>query len=60
MNLNDLPDVLTVDETARYLRISRALAFEAIHRGDLPAIRVGRRLLVPRVRLMAWLRGTEV
>jgi excisionase family DNA binding protein len=60
MNLNDLPDVLTVDETARYLRISRALAFEAIHRGDLPAIRVGRRLLVPRVRLLAWLHGTEM
>jgi excisionase family DNA binding protein len=59
VNIDDLPDVLTVDETARYLRISRALAFEAIPRGDLPAVRVGRRLLVPRVRLLAWLRGAD-
>lgn len=55
MSINDLPEVLTVDETARFLRISRATAFAAIHRGDLPAVRVGRRLLVPRVRLVAWL-----
>jgi excisionase family DNA binding protein len=57
MNIDDLPEVLTVDETARYLRISRALAFAAISRGDLPAVRVGRRLLVPRARLLAWLQG---
>lgn len=55
MTIDDLPDVLTVDETARFLRISRGLAFEAIGRGDLPAVRVGRRLLVPRARLLAWL-----
>jgi excisionase family DNA binding protein len=57
MTTDDLPDVLTVDETAKFLRISRGLAFEAIGRGDLPAVRVGRRLLVPRARLLAWLNG---
>jgi excisionase family DNA binding protein len=55
MNADDLPDVLTIDETARLLRISRGLAFAAARRGDIPAVRVGRRLLVPRARLLAWL-----
>lgn len=58
MNIDDLPDVLTIDETARFLRISRGLAFAAARRGDLPAVRIGRRLLVPRQRLLAWL-GAE-
>lgn len=58
MNTDDLPDVLTVDEAARLLRISRGLAFEAARRGEIPAVRVGRRVLVPRDRLLAWL-GSE-
>jgi excisionase family DNA binding protein len=57
MNIDDLPDVLTVDETAKFLRISRGLAFAGVRRGDIPAVRVGRRLLVPRNRLLTWLDG---
>lgn len=53
----DLPDVLTVDEAARLLRISRGLAFEAARRGDIPTIRIGRRILVPTAALVAKLRG---
>lgn len=55
MTADDLPDVLTVEEAARFLRISRGLGFAAARRGDLPAVRLGRRLLVPRARLLAWL-----
>jgi excisionase family DNA binding protein len=47
----DLPDVLTVNETAQLLRIGRNSAYEAIRRGELPSVRIGRRLLVPRVAL---------
>jgi excisionase family DNA binding protein len=52
MTIDDLPDVLTIEETARFLRISRGLAFAGARRGDIPAIRVGRRLLVPRAALL--------
>ncbi len=52
----DLPDVLTVDEAARLLRISRGLAFAAARRGDIPTIRIGRRILVPTAALVAKLR----
>lgn len=41
----------TVDEAAQLLGISRNSAYEAARTGDLPTIRVGRRILVPRSRL---------
>ena len=39
--------VWSVDETARRLGISRAHAYELIARGDLPSLRLGRRIVVP-------------
>lgn len=38
----------TVDEAADLLGISRALAYEAVRRGEIPSLRIGRRILVPR------------
>jgi excisionase family DNA binding protein len=49
------PEVLTVDEVARVLRISRGLAFAAVRDGTIPHVRVGRRILVPRAALTALL-----
>jgi excisionase family DNA binding protein len=40
--------LLTVGETARLLRLSRAFTYELVARGDLPVLRFGRRVLVPR------------
>ena len=41
----------TLDEAARRLGISRALAYEAASRGELPVFRIGRRILVSRAAL---------
>jgi hypothetical protein len=41
-------DVFAVEETGRILGLSRASAFAAAARGEIPTIRVGRRLIVPR------------
>lgn len=43
--------VLTVEELAEALGIGRSTAYAAVRAGDIPSIRVGRRLLVPRVAL---------
>ena len=43
--------VMTVDEAAAYLRISRGLALAAVRDGTLPSVRIGRRILVPRRQL---------
>jgi len=51
--------VLTVDEAAYLLNISRSLAYELIARGELPALRLGRRIVIPRVMLEELL-GTAI
>ena len=54
--LDDLPDVLTVEETAAVLRLSRNGTYEAIRAGEIPSLRIKRRILVPKsalVRLLA-------
>jgi excisionase family DNA binding protein len=45
-----MPEVLTyrIEEVARLLGISRNSAYEAARRGEIPTIRIGKRLLVPR------------
>lgn len=50
---------MTVDEVAQLLGISRGLAFQAVRRGELPAIRVGRRILIPVHRLYELLDGAN-
>ena len=37
--------VKTLEEVASLLRISRGSAYEAARRGEIPTIRIGRRLL---------------
>ena len=38
---------MTVTEAARVLGISRTTADECVHTGDLPALRLGGRIVVP-------------
>lgn len=47
--------LLTVSEAARVFRISRNLAYELVARGDLPAVRLGRVIRVPRHGLEQWI-----
>lgn len=53
----DAPLTITVEAAAQLLRIGRGTAYEAIRRGELPALRCGRRILVPVPALMALLAG---
>lgn len=48
---------LSVAETADLLSISLWLVQQAVREGSLPSVRVGRRILIPRVRLEALLAG---
>ncbi|MGH9043834.1 MAG: helix-turn-helix domain-containing protein [Acidimicrobiales bacterium] len=45
--------VFSVPEAAELLGISRALGYELVARGELPSLRLGRRIVVPRVALLA-------
>lgn len=48
---------ITVSEAAVLLGISRNSAYEAVRRGELPSLSLGRRLLVPIARFEAMLGG---
>lgn len=41
----------TVQEAAQLLGISRGVAYAAVHRGEIPSIRLGRRYVIPKDRL---------
>jgi excisionase family DNA binding protein len=48
----------TIEESARILGIGRNQAYDAAKRGELPTVRLGRRLLVPRDALEKFLAAT--
>jgi excisionase family DNA binding protein len=50
---------MTVEEAAIALGISRAFAYEAVAKGDIPCIRIGRRILIPKVALEKLLGSAE-
>lgn len=54
-----LPAVLTVEETAAFLRLNPKTVHAAIAAGELPGRKVGRRTLVLRDALLHWLKLEE-
>lgn len=49
---------LTIPETARALGIGRNQGYEAARRGEIPTVKIGKRLLVPLIALERLLQGT--
>ncbi len=47
--------VVTVEEAGRLLGISRGLAYGLVARDELPHLRLGRRIVIPRMALAALL-----
>ena len=50
--------VLTAGETAKILRLSKTTVYDQIRQGSIPSIRMGKRILIPRVALMRKLEET--
>jgi excisionase family DNA binding protein len=50
---------VSVEEAAESLGISRAHAFRLVERGELPTIRLGKRILVPIDRLQKLLQADQ-
>lgn len=64
MAVREVPDLLTVDEVARVLRIGRTTAYQEVNRfmatdgrEGIPVIVVGGQKRIPRVRLEAMIGG---
>lgn len=52
---DQLPLSLRADDVAAVLGISRANAYTLMHAKDFPTIFIGKRMLVPRDKFIAWL-----
>lgn len=54
-------EVLTysVPEAAALVGVSAWSMYEAIKRGELPARKIGRRIVIPKIQLEAWLAGRD-
>lgn len=51
--------VLSVKEARQQLGLSRGLMYDALRSGQIPSIRIGRRILIPRASLDRLLEGTD-
>lgn len=59
IRLDDLPDVLTVEEAGRVLRLGRNSAYAAAADGRIPTVRIGRRKLVPKLAVIRLLEAAN-
>ena len=53
-NIEDLPLTLKAHEAAAVLRISKSKVYELAHTESFPAVRIGKRVVIPRDKLIEW------
>ena len=53
----EVPMLLRAEEAARLLSLGRSTVFAMLATGELPSVRIGRAVRVPRVALEAWIRA---
>jgi excisionase family DNA binding protein len=51
--------VLTVPQVAAELQIPASTVYDLIRRGEIPSVRVGKRIRVPKRRLEDWINGRQ-
>ena len=52
--------MLTVPEAARILRIDKVTVYKLAKSNGFPALRIGRRVLIPREALMRWIEAESM
>ena len=54
-NVEDLPLTLKAHEAAAVLRISKSKVYELARTESFPAMRIGKRVVIPRDKLIKWM-----
>ena len=54
-SLDQLPITLSANQVAQVLGISRANAYTLMHSKGFPTIQIGKRMVVPKDKLIAWM-----
>lgn len=53
--IQDLPFIMTPEDIAKVLRISRNKAYEVVHSKDFPCFKIGKQYRIKRERFIQWL-----
>jgi predicted DNA-binding transcriptional regulator AlpA len=53
-SMNELPLMLNAEDIQAVMNVSRAGAYQLMHREDFPTIRFGKRMVVPRDKFLEW------
>ena len=54
-SVDQLPITLSAPQVAEVLGISRANAYVLMHSADFPTLRIGKRMVVPKDKLIEWI-----
>jgi len=54
-SIDQLPITLSAPQVAKVLGISRANAYTLMHSVDFPTLTIGKRMVVPKDKLLAWM-----
>ena len=57
--LENCPDILTVMEAAKILRVGRSTMYKLVGSGETQCVKIGRKVLIPRKYLQAFLESTS-
>jgi predicted DNA-binding transcriptional regulator AlpA len=60
VNYEQLPLMLNAEDIKDVMNISRAGAYQLMHREDFPKIIIGKRIVVPRDKFLEWLENSAV
>ena len=57
MGLDEMPEILTVQELCKFLKLSDSTIRRAIKRGELKVFKTGRKIRIEKEAVIAWLQG---
>lgn len=57
-SIAELPDFCTVDDLAQILGVSRSTAYRMAAKGNIPCLRIGKRVILSRDHLQRWVDET--
>jgi len=55
MNYDDIPEVLTVEDLKRVLKIGTNKAYEIVNQVSFPKVKIGRQIRIPKRLFLQWL-----
>ena len=58
VSLDELPDFCSLEEISEVFRVSRSTAYRMAARGNIPCLRIGRRVIVSKEHLIHWINGS--